>query len=266
VNSTNGNNNLTSTVKAREAPRESSLFPNYGKKAGPPTATNNHASTSSSEGSVYLEPTEEKKLDERTTENGFNIVPSASSSNANREDVDDEEDDYNGPRYNSPTLGKRVSRRTVNSNGGIIPIIPIASSSTSTAKAAAKENSNGPKNEPSIKKEKVQNKKEPASGSPMKGRAMKRTMKQSNKDKDSTKKARRDQSPPPSVYEENPVDPDEPTYCNCKQISYGEMIRCDNNSCQIEWFHFACVDLTTKPKGKWYCPKCRGDRYNIPRK
>jgi hypothetical protein len=21
--------------------------------------------------------------------------------------------------------------------------------------------------------------------------------------------------------------------------------------CPIEWFHFACVDLTTKPKGKW---------------
>lgn len=22
--------------------------------------------------------------------------------------------------------------------------------------------------------------------------------------------------------------------------------------CSIEWFHFACVGLTTKPRGKWY--------------
>ncbi|KAG8508272.1 Inhibitor of growth protein 5, partial [Galemys pyrenaicus] len=48
-----------------------------------------------------------------------------------------------------------------------------------------------------------------------------------------------------------PVDPNEPTYCLCHQVSYGEMIGCDNPDCPIEWFHFACVDLTTKPKGKW---------------
>lgn len=53
-----------------------------------------------------------------------------------------------------------------------------------------------------------------------------------------------------------PVDPNEPTYCLCHQVSYGEMIGCDNELCPIEWFHFACVGLTTKPKGKWYCPKC----------
>jgi len=53
-----------------------------------------------------------------------------------------------------------------------------------------------------------------------------------------------------------PVDPNEPTYCVCQQVSYGEMIGCDNNECPIEWFHFGCMQLTTKPKGKWYCPKC----------
>ena len=89
------------------------------------------------------------------------------------------------------------------------------------------------------------------------------------------------------------MDPNEPTYCLCHQVSYGEMIGCDNPDvsagragrraggtdcllwtrvwaagrvgsgraaltacslslqCPIEWFHFACVDLTTKPKGKW---------------
>lgn len=54
-----------------------------------------------------------------------------------------------------------------------------------------------------------------------------------------------------------PVDPNEPTYCLCAQVSYGEMIGCDNQECPIEWFHFGCMGLTTKPKGKWYCPKCQ---------
>lgn len=57
-----------------------------------------------------------------------------------------------------------------------------------------------------------------------------------------------------------PVDPNEPTYCLCNQVSYGEMIGCDNPDCPIEWFHFACVKLITKPKGKWFCPKCITDR------
>ncbi|KAG9271705.1 inhibitor of growth protein 1-like [Astyanax mexicanus] len=56
-----------------------------------------------------------------------------------------------------------------------------------------------------------------------------------------------------------PIDPNEPTYCLCEQVSYGEMICCDNDKCPIEWFHFSCVGLHHKPKGKWYCPKCRGE-------
>lgn len=64
----------------------------------------------------------------------------------------------------------------------------------------------------------------------------------------------------PSDVLDMPVDPNEPTYCLCHQVSYGEMIGCDNPDCPIEWFHFACVGLTIKPKGKWYCPKCTQDR------
>jgi len=56
------------------------------------------------------------------------------------------------------------------------------------------------------------------------------------------------------------VDPNEPTYCLCHQVSYGEMIGCDNPDCPIEWFHFGCVGLTIKPKGKWFCPKCVTER------
>lgn len=62
---------------------------------------------------------------------------------------------------------------------------------------------------------------------------------------------------------EETIDPDEPTYCLCDQISFGEMILCDNDLCPIEWFHFSCVSLTTKPKGKWFCPNCRGERPSV---
>uniref|UniRef100_A0A3B4ABA5 Inhibitor of growth protein n=1 Tax=Periophthalmus magnuspinnatus TaxID=409849 RepID=A0A3B4ABA5_9GOBI len=82
----------------------------------------------------------------------------------------------------------------------------------------------------------------------------KRAKASSKKKKRSKGKSEREVSPP-----DLPIDPDEPTYCLCEQVSYGEMIGCDNDECPIEWFHFSCVGLHHKPKGKWYCPKCRGD-------
>ncbi|KAF0767666.1 inhibitor of growth protein 4-like [Aphis craccivora] len=57
-----------------------------------------------------------------------------------------------------------------------------------------------------------------------------------------------------------PVDPNEPKYCLCKQVSYGDMISCDNpdvSICSIEWFHFGCVKLPTNSKKKWFCPNCK---------
>ena len=51
-------------------------------------------------------------------------------------------------------------------------------------------------------------------------------------------------------------DPNEPRYCVCNQVSYGDMVGCDNDDCPIEWFHYGCVGLTQAPKGKWYCPQC----------
>lgn len=49
----------------------------------------------------------------------------------------------------------------------------------------------------------------------------------------------------------------EPTYCYCNQVSFGEMVGCDNPTCDIEWFHYACVGLTAPPDGKWFCPDCK---------
>lgn len=82
----------------------------------------------------------------------------------------------------------------------------------------------------------------------------KRTKTSSKKKKRSKGKSEREVSPP-----DLPIDPDEPTYCLCEQVSFGEMIGCDNDECPIEWFHFSCVGLHHKPKGKWFCPKCRGE-------
>ena len=71
------------------------------------------------------------------------------------------------------------------------------------------------------------------------------------------RKRRGDRKSSPSLME---IDPDEPRYCLCNEVSYGEMIGCDNNNCPIEWFHFICVNLTAKPKGKWFCPNCTQDK------
>lgn len=88
------------------------------------------------------------------------------------------------------------------------------------------------------------------------------------------------------ALQDDNIDPDEETYCLCGQvrltdravrcitlteifqfqISYGEMILCENDLCPIEWFHFSCVSLQSKPKGRWYCPNCRGDRPNVMNK
>ena len=54
------------------------------------------------------------------------------------------------------------------------------------------------------------------------------------------------------------VDPNEPLYCSCKRISFGNMIACENPDCTIEWFHFTCVGiLSENPPEDWYCPTCR---------
>lgn len=65
---------------------------------------------------------------------------------------------------------------------------------------------------------------------------------------------------PASVDVDQPIDPNEPTYCVCHQVSFGDMIACDNENCEGgEWFHYSCVGLTpeTRFKGKWFCPTCR---------
>jgi len=107
--------------------------------------------------------------------------------------------------------------------------------------------------------EKKGNKKNPKHSKKKKGREednKKKKKKTNSKSDFSLGQSQFGSLPVPQEVLDMPVDPNEPTYCLCQQVSYGEMIGCDNQDCPIEWFHFGCMSLTTKPKGKWYCPKC----------
>lgn len=65
------------------------------------------------------------------------------------------------------------------------------------------------------------------------------------------------------------ADPNEPRYCYCNQVSYGEMVGCDvsgvkasaltcqNEDCPYEWFHLGCLGLKAAPQGAWLCENCR---------
>jgi hypothetical protein len=39
----------------------------------------------------------------------------------------------------------------------------------------------------------------------------------------------------------------EPKYCYCNDVSYGEMVACDNENCEREWFHLKCAGLSRAP-------------------
>ncbi|THU64790.1 hypothetical protein C4D60_Mb01t30170 [Musa balbisiana] len=63
---------------------------------------------------------------------------------------------------------------------------------------------------------------------------------------------------PASADVDQPIDPNEPTYCVCHQVSFGDMIACDNENlffvgvqCEGgEWFHYSCVGLTLETRFK----------------
>uniref|UniRef100_A0A061R8K6 Inhibitor of growth protein 4 n=1 Tax=Tetraselmis sp. GSL018 TaxID=582737 RepID=A0A061R8K6_9CHLO len=53
-------------------------------------------------------------------------------------------------------------------------------------------------------------------------------------------------------------DSNEPVYCYCRQVSFGDMIGCDNEDCPIEWFHYGCVGITPETvPDVWYCKDCQ---------
>ena len=124
-------------------------------------------------------------------------------------------------------------------------------------KEEEKEESNGNNTTPAVT---ANNK-----STPVGGKKTKKAAQTSNKKRGggATRKVERERSASPQEPRGLEIDPDEPTYCLCDEVSYGEMIGCDNDLCPIEWFHFNCVNLSGKPKGKWFCPFCRGDKPTV---
>ena len=47
--------------------------------------------------------------------------------------------------------------------------------------------------------------------------------------------------------------------CLCSQPKSGRMIACHNPECEIVWFHYKCVYIKRKPKGRWLCPHCKDE-------
>ncbi|KAF8497099.1 hypothetical protein F5888DRAFT_324981 [Russula emetica] len=60
-----------------------------------------------------------------------------------------------------------------------------------------------------------------------------------------------------SVQGDAASDPNEPKYCYCNRVSFGNMVACDYPQCKREWFHLDCVGLTELPQSRtWYCRDC----------
>jgi hypothetical protein len=83
--------------------------------------------------------------------------------------------------------------------------------------------------------------------------------------------------------DEGDIDANEPRYCYCNGVSYGEMVACDADDCEKEWFHLGCVGLRSAPSSssksashslhrspdiliifavKWYCDNCKNRMKN----
>jgi len=92
--------------------------------------------------------------------------------------------------------------------------------------------------------------------------------------------------------EEEEAGEDHRPYCTCRQVSYGDMVACDDPTCPFEWFHWSkfmsfynylcvvrlvvkmtdhvssgCVGLQREPVGKWFCDHCSAKRNGkLPKK
>lgn len=57
--------------------------------------------------------------------------------------------------------------------------------------------------------------------------------------------------------DEGEEESDDTKYCFCQSVSYGDMVACDNDDCEYQWFHWGCVGIQSEPMGDWLCPACR---------
>ncbi|EJT98799.1 hypothetical protein DACRYDRAFT_57152 [Dacryopinax primogenitus] len=51
---------------------------------------------------------------------------------------------------------------------------------------------------------------------------------------------------------------DQNPYCFCRKPSWGEMIGCEDDDCDFQWFHIGCVNVSDPDMfDKWYCETCQ---------
>ena len=59
---------------------------------------------------------------------------------------------------------------------------------------------------------------------------------------------------PSSTCDEDDV---EGPWCYCQRHVEGStLIGCDNDTCQIKWYHMSCLRMKELPEGDWFCPTC----------
>lgn len=69
-----------------------------------------------------------------------------------------------------------------------------------------------------------------------------------------------DEEVPASEEDDDEGDDSKRKWCFCNEKSYGDMVACDNKACPYQWFHYPCVNISSTPKGRWYCPHCADER------
>ncbi|KAI0035140.1 hypothetical protein K488DRAFT_43880 [Vararia minispora EC-137] len=57
---------------------------------------------------------------------------------------------------------------------------------------------------------------------------------------------------------------DNKIYCFCNRPSFGDMVACDAEDCEREWFHLDCVGITSAPDGQWFCDECKSKQAKKP--
>ncbi|OQS55471.1 Ing5 [Ecytonucleospora hepatopenaei] len=62
----------------------------------------------------------------------------------------------------------------------------------------------------------------------------------------------------PMVVKVNNESTDNRIYCSCGGKAYGNMIRCDEEECDIGWYHYKCIGILKTPKSPWKCSRCVG--------
>lgn len=84
-------------------------------------------------------------------------------------------------------------------------------------------------------------------------------LKSNGNGQDATSRSQRAKKEEKEYTAYSPITEAEPVYCYCQQVSYGEMVGCDGENCEKEWFHLPCTGLKELPKGEWFCDDCKAN-------